>query len=65
MSRNQSVPCPFCGAAIGAGCVNADGTAFKTGIHMARWYELQNRDNEATTARVPLAGEPEEYRREA
>jgi hypothetical protein len=46
MNKNQSVPCPFCKAEAGASCVNEDGSVFKTGIHMARWYELQNRDNE-------------------
>jgi len=43
---NQDVQCPFCKAGVGQGCVNKDGTPFKTGIHMARWYELQNRDND-------------------
>ncbi len=43
---NHGVACPFCKAEAGHGCVNPDGTPFKTGIHMARWYELQNRDND-------------------
>jgi hypothetical protein len=63
MNKNQSVPCPFCKAEAGASCVNEDGSVFKTGIHMARWYELQNRDNEAAAARIPLPGEPEEFRK--
>jgi hypothetical protein len=46
MNRNKSVPCPFCKAAVGETCVNEDGTAFKTGIHMARWYALQKTQQE-------------------
>jgi hypothetical protein len=45
MNQNKSVVCPFCNAEVGASCINEDGSPFKTGIHMARWYELQNRDN--------------------
>jgi hypothetical protein len=41
MNEKISVACPFCRAAVGVGCVNNDGTAFKTGIHMARYYVLQ------------------------
>jgi hypothetical protein len=47
MTDNKSVACPFCKAEAGAGCVNSDGTAFKTGIHMARWYALKHDEKEA------------------
>jgi hypothetical protein len=40
IAPNKTVPCPFCHAKVGAGCVNEDGSAFKTGIHMARFHEL-------------------------
>jgi hypothetical protein len=40
IAPNKTVPCPFCHAQVGAGCVNEDGSLFKTGIHMARFHEL-------------------------
>jgi hypothetical protein len=33
----KTVPCPWCKAEAGYGCVNPDGSAFKAGIHMARY----------------------------
>lgn len=46
MNPNTTVACPFCKAQVGESCIDKDGAEFKAGIHIARWYELQNRDNE-------------------
>ena len=47
MNPNKTILCPWCKAEAGAGCVNPDGTAFKAGIHMARYMELQRVRREA------------------
>ena len=62
MNVNKTVACPWCKAEIGAGCINADGTAFKAGVHMARYYARRGPIREEEIGPVPLAGEPEEYR---
>ncbi len=41
MNPNKTIACPWCKAEIGASCVNKDGSAFKAGIHMARYYAQQ------------------------
>lgn len=41
MNPSKTVPCPWCKANVGAGCVDPDGSAFKAGIHMARYYAQQ------------------------
>lgn len=38
--NSKTVACPFCKAEAGEHCVNPDGSAFKTGIHMARFHEV-------------------------
>jgi hypothetical protein len=61
MNPSKTVACPWCKAEAGAGCVNEDGTAFKAGIHMARYYARQQL-LEGAMSPVPMLGEPEEYR---
>jgi hypothetical protein len=63
MNPNKTIACPWCKAEVGAGCVNEDGTAFKAGIHMARYYARQQLLEGASP--VPMPGEPEELREEA
>ena len=48
MNTKKLVACPWCKAESGAGCVNPDGTAFKAGIHMARYYARQEEAKKAS-----------------
>lgn len=41
MNQSKTVPCPWCKAEVGAGCTEPDGSAFKAGFHMARYYAQQ------------------------
>ena len=45
MNPHKTVPCPWCKAEAGAGCVDTYGYAFKPGIHMARYYAAQQVEN--------------------
>jgi len=46
MNEYKTIECPWCHAQPGASCVNKDGTAFKTGVHMSRFSEVQKRRGE-------------------
>lgn len=41
MNPKKLVPCPWCTAEVGESCRNKDGSLFKAGIHMARYYAQQ------------------------
>lgn len=41
MNPMKLIACPWCKAEEGQSCRNPDGSLFKAGIHMARYYALQ------------------------
>ena len=41
MNPSTTIPCPWCKAEAGAGCVDQYGNPFKAGIHIDRYYAQQ------------------------